>query len=48
MRAREDLSLNELDRALLWGCLRYRAWLDKLTLAVVSEAGCFFARHTRA
>ena len=38
----KDISLNELDRALLWGCLRYRAWSDKLTLAVVSEAGCFF------
>ena len=38
----KNLSLDELDRALLWGCLRYRAWSDKLTLAVVSEAGCFF------
>jgi hypothetical protein len=38
----KDISLNELDRALLWGCLRYRTWSDKLTLAVVSEAGCFF------
>ena len=38
----KNLSLDELDRALLWGCLRYRAWSDTLTLAVVSEAGCFF------
>ena len=38
----KNLSLDELDRALLWGCLRYRAWSDELTLAVVSEASCFF------
>ena len=38
----KDLSINELDRALLWGCLRYRAWSPELTMAVVSQAGCFF------
>ena len=41
----KNLTLDELDRALLWGCLRYRAWSDPLTMAVVSAAGCFFGGY---
>jgi len=38
----EDLSIDELDRALLWGCLRYQAWPKEVAKAVLHEAGCFF------
>jgi hypothetical protein len=38
----EELSIDELDRALLWGCLRYQAWPKEVAKAVLHEAGCFF------
>ena len=37
-----DLSILAFERALLWGALRYRAWPDPLTKAVVNVAACFY------
>ena len=38
----KNLSIDELDKALLWGCLRYQAWPKEVAKAVLHEAGCFF------
>jgi hypothetical protein len=35
-----DLPILVFERALLWGALRYRAWPDALTKAVVNVASC--------
>ena len=37
-----DLPILVFERALLWGALRYRAWPDALTKAVVNVAACYF------
>ena len=37
-----DLSILAFERALLWGALRYRAWDDAVTDAVVDRAACYY------
>ena len=37
-----DLSILAFERALLWGALRYRAWDDDVTDAVVDRAACYY------
>jgi len=37
-----DLSIYELERALLWSCLRFRVWDPELTKAVCAAAACYF------
>jgi hypothetical protein len=37
-----DLPILVFERALLWGALRYRAWPDALTKAVVNVAACYY------
>jgi hypothetical protein len=37
-----DLPVLVFERALLWGALRYRAWPDALTEAIVKVAACYY------
>ena len=37
-----NLSIYELERALLWSCLRFRVWDPELTKAVWAAAACYF------
>ena len=37
-----NLSIYELERALLWSCLRFRVWDPELTKAVCAAAACYF------
>ena len=38
----ESITWLTIERALLWGCIRHRAWPPQLIAAMIRRAGCYY------